>query len=42
MMIHHTQVVRIETRTFFKKIDNLGAIWLFSDEQDINESLFLA
>ena len=40
-MIHNTQVVTIETRTL-KKIDYSGAIGLFSDEQDINESSFLA
>ena len=42
MMIHYTQVVWIETLSFLTKNDNLEAIWLFSDQQDINESSFLA
>ena len=42
IMIHYTQVVWIETLTFLTKIYNLEAIWLFSDQQDINESSFLA
>ena len=42
-MIHNTQVVRIEIRTFLtKKNDNLGAIWLFSDEEGIKRSYILA